>query len=789
MKYTALLFGLILLNINIIFAQSFDVTGQLKDDASGDPILYSYVHVLNPADSAIAACITDDKGFFEIRLDAGTYRFAFSQLGYSQDTTAEYSVNKTGFLDVFKLRAGDMQLDEVVVQESSDKYYFDKDEQIVTSKMKEGAADTYDVLAKVNGLYYDRYNNTITVDNDDNIILLVNSLEKDISYIQNIAPERLKKVEVIRSPSGRYALEGYSAVVNIILKDDYRGVDLSYSNHGFMNFIKYPDEPLMILENTASGNFSNGKYNTYINYQHFYQGFAIPNTRTRIYSDSSFEYYTAPDNIGPYNAQIRNSDHRLSTGIDYFLSPKHTLSYELSYRSRPYDKNIVRGMYEVESNTTGDTLSEEFTNLREEGFNVLNNSLFYKGDFDSRNKLSVSYAFSLHRGTTRNTMIQNTYEHVSLTRNDRNYSVLNADYTYIFSDKLQADLAYGFIHNDLKNSFTEEAESVPGTENVFNYKDVRHRASAYFTYRPAEKLVVKGGGAAENSELSHDNFSDSRTIILPHADFSYKPLKQLQVTLKYRANANYPSINQVNPNGTYDMNGFINKGNPDLKPAVSNSVSLRMNILGGLLSAEPYYIFTDDFIINVISQNEQGQYENTFQNAGLFEKKGVRANVSFPFLKYFMFQSSADFFSLSLTYSDETRDLNDWTLNSTLIYRNRKHKTILGLVHQKRLRKYIRWDGHSFGGNDFWSVMVQQPLLNDRLNIEMFYILPTDFMASYNQGSYTETVSFTEHDYMNIDALKNMLMFKLSYRFSRGDKGRSVNKDIDLDEQQGSGLF
>jgi hypothetical protein len=49
--------------------------------------------------------------------------------------------------------------------------------------MRKGAGDTKDVLSRVKGVDYDRYNNKIKVNNEDNIIILVNGLEKDQEYI------------------------------------------------------------------------------------------------------------------------------------------------------------------------------------------------------------------------------------------------------------------------------------------------------------------------------------------------------------------------------------------------------------------------------------------------------------------------------------------------------------------------------------------------------------------------------------------------------------------------------
>lgn len=68
--------------------------------------------------------------------------------------------------------------------------------------MREGATNTLEVLERMNGLSYDRYNRAIKVDGDSKVIMLVNGLQKNQEYIKNLSPNRIKEVEVM--PISRY---------------------------------------------------------------------------------------------------------------------------------------------------------------------------------------------------------------------------------------------------------------------------------------------------------------------------------------------------------------------------------------------------------------------------------------------------------------------------------------------------------------------------------------------------------------------------------------------------------
>jgi CarboxypepD_reg-like domain len=218
-----------LLSVWSAFGQEIEITGQIKDEITKTPLEFCYVFTFNDKDSMVVSVVTDENGYFTIPIEKGTYKFAFSNFGYIPDTTFLKAYNESKFLDVFKLTPDENIIGDVVIEGETFKLEIDKDVKILTSDMKKGSSNSYDVLDKVGGLHYDRYNNKMTVDNDDNIIIIVNGIEKNRDYIKNLAPDRLQKVEIIRDPSGKYGLAGYSAVINIILKSDYKGTDLNLS--------------------------------------------------------------------------------------------------------------------------------------------------------------------------------------------------------------------------------------------------------------------------------------------------------------------------------------------------------------------------------------------------------------------------------------------------------------------------------------------------------------------------------------------------------------------------------
>ena len=70
------------------------------------------------------------------------------------------------------------------------------------------------------------------------------------------------------------------------------------------------------------------------------------------------------------------------------------------------------------------------------------------------------------------------------------------------------------------------------------------------------------------------------------------------------------------------------------------------------------------------------------------------------------------------------------------------------------------------------------------------YILPIDLGVIYEQGSYVDMDIFKATTTYDISMLKNMLMLRLTYRFSNGKRTRSIDKDIEMEiEKTSKGLF
>ncbi len=779
-KNSILLILILFLGINS-FAQKHTLSLQVKDSNNKKPLEFCNVVIFNNKDSIITKAFTNEKGYANIPLKSGKYKILLQMFGYKSDTIKNVIIRDDTFLDVYKLQPEDYEIKKITVKGQSRRVELDKDVQIITNEQKKGAANTYDVLDKVNGLHYDRYNNKITVDNDDNIIILVNGIEKNPDYIKNINPERLQKVEVIRDPGGKYGLKGYSAIINIVLRSDYKGLDLSASNFMILNYL-HKDLPFYEFSfGNVNFNYTNRKINIYAEYSPSVSNFHVNSTKIQRWQDSSKTLFLNPEN-DIYNATFKNLNHNFDLGLDYYASPKNTFSTEINYSYSPL--NLSRqGINQIVEHIINNNVVNSFQmqTLSQTGSKQLDASVFYIGKYNDKNNLNLSYTYSNFNSENNISLLYDTVNTLQYGQNNRIFSEFDAEYNYSFNKKIGFVLGYGNIFKKIDNTFYPNF-SDQSIINKFSYKDFRNEAYSYLTFIPNKKIGVKFGIGLENALLSHDKFKKIFNIYEPYFDLKYNPLKFLSIKLKYRADGKYPTVNQLNPFTTVIDFQTIAKGNPDLKPEKYNKISLKFSIMHGLLSIEPYYEFSNNAIITTITR-QNNLWLQTFDNAAISKEKGLKINFVAPFGKSIFMQNSFKFFNQAISYNNETHSNKDWSMNSQLIYRNPKSSTMFGLFYQKQLVKNINWQGYSHNGNDLWGLFFQQPLFKQKLNIMLIYSLPINWGMDFVQGSYSKTSMYEEYSYTDLSIIKNMIMFQITYRFSKGKRTKRLDKKINVEQE------
>ena len=781
MRKISILLSISLLSLSMM-AQKV-VNGTVKDAENNSPLAYCSV-LLTQADTISLFAITDDKGYFEIPTTPGKYSAVIRFVGYITDTIPVNMTNKDVFLGNIKLKPDTKVLDELVVKESARKIEIDKNEVVVTDEMRAGTATTSDVLDKVDGVSYDRYNDEIKVDSESNVLLLVNGLEKDQKYIKNINPDRIAKVEVIRDPGGRYGLEGYSAIINVKLKQNYVGQEIFINN---MNVIDY-DAPVkskkMPMNNAyLNYNFTRKTLNIYAQAWAGSVRFGMLQSSVKDYDSGLRIDQRGKD--GDWNGSLDKIYSYVTLGADYQLSPKHTVSLETHFGGSP--KNNYEGNY-IYRKFLGDSLtSTQDYYMKTKSHNTnLSGTAFYLGNYSDDKTLNADVTLGRRSsGNYTGFEFDSSGMQDTETSGTENYVKMNVEWTQNLNEKFSYQIGYGLTSDRMENKQILSTNEIPVQ---YVKTDLRNRGFLYGTYRILKPLTIKAGMAIENSLPTLNDKKQVYTIYKPHLDIQYKPLKQLSVKLQYRSDVDYPSLNQVDPTEIiYDAHTSM-KGNPYLEPSTVNKLTAKVSVMGGFASVSAFYNFSNDYIARVGMQ-EGDRFIYTYDNLGKYVDQGIRFNFTVPFGKKLFWQNNAKLYKSKIEYGGNVNNIKDWRGESNLMYVDKKSGMWAGVMFQKSNSHVITTYGYKQMQNDFWAVLAQKPFFQKKLSIMLMYMLPINFLADYTQNTVVNAPTYSQEDIVDLNMVKNIFLFKINYRFHYGKEIKKIEKKIEREKQESGGFF
>ena len=458
--------------------------------------------------------------------------------------------------------------------------------------MKKASMDTKEVLEKINGVAYDRYNDAIKVDNNSNIIILVDGVEKSQDYIKNMDPKRLKRIEIVRDPGGRYGLEGYAAVINVVLVKNYQGTEAFFFNQAITDFNPKKGASYIPVNNLyISLNHTYNKFNIYGTVSNNHSDFAIKSYTESIYENGRRveENFAGDDD----NFFIKNKQMNYTLGADYYINPKHSVSFETSIKNFPKSTEDMSGDYQSVVMQGIDTTSLYDLSMNNKS-NTVNSysTVFYRGKFTNKSSMGADLSYSYSNHDYDNIMSQElSYSQFDVGSSNTKLTKVNVYFDYDLNDRSGFQVGYSNMWKNSERDYSIETKPYMVDDSYtadYNFKSIekRNMLYGYFSQKVGKKMSVKVGLATEHSSLNNNEIINNYVIYQPFFTYFYKPHEMVNISLKYRSNSMYPGSAQTDSSLIRVDPYTLSKGNPELKPTVIHRISLRINALQGLFSVE-----------------------------------------------------------------------------------------------------------------------------------------------------------------------------------------------------------
>lgn len=638
---------------------------------------------------------------------------------------------------------------EVTITAKLVKRTTDGDIYLVTDQMRAMGVNSYELLARVPGLQFNRASNQILINNKGNILFLVNGRPQSKEFIMSLSPENIKQVKVIQNPKGRYSSEGYDAVIEIISRKD-EGWDVNLSNMLLANPSKNNGADHVLMEQPAfniaythkkislygSAVYGNSKWNTPVTNE-----FGINHDGNVVSSVSGIEKYG-------YNGRA------VSAGLNYNISSNHVLSfdYDFMHENDAIDNDM--------NGTTQNYLQQDKTCRSSNTY-----TLYYKGQVG--NTLSIYSDFSINNYKNNySNSYQDMIEDFSVSNTEkRNALDFTADLKWTLSENLE--LKFGALIHDRK--FRTKGE-------FFNYHRTQSRAWSFIVYKPTEQWSIESGLAFDNNVIDYTDNHRSESQILPSLQISYVPVEDITLKASYTSDAVYPNLKQLSTIRSAMYPNVYHLGNPDLNKSTKHKMSIEINVFD-MLSFAPSYTINDGAISSLVFSSDK-EYSMTYRNAKIKELL-LPLNIDFPLTKRIFCSLGAGYYKTFGKYQGIQKNYDGFYYSADLVFQGKIANLNASYYHSIQKESLIQ--GYNETGLDSWMLAINKQW-NKNLSTMVCWFLPLDFGIKDTTTKCIKVDEFYLRESKSLKPYRNMFNIQLVYRFQSG-KSKSYRKQNQIETE------
>lgn len=750
-------------------------------DISNAPLSFANIILYEVGkEEAVTGVISNDNGAYLFENIAnGNYVIEVSVLGFETKKSDEFQLSESNLKVDFTLQEETQNLDEVVVKSKRPQIKQTAEKLIVNLENSDMVnTNLQDVVKKVPGIILT--NGNVSYAGQGNIRILINGKTTDYmdtaSLLRDLPADNISKVELIQQPGSEYDAEGAGPILNIILKNNVK-----LGTHGNVKqMVGYENR----FEYATSASIAS--YKNKLNWQ-LSAGYRKSTSRddltlSRKVIDDTYEQ-TSKSAFDPIIINI-------GAGVDYYLTDKHSIG--ISGRIVNSDSDRISN-----NNTTISSATTEISLLTDNSFdrnrNIKSLNPYYEFK-DDKNKLVLDYNFVDYGYDNENNLYQVgssdlPYENRRYFQ-DASYKIntYKTDYKRTVNENFSwnAGAKFSDVESDSDlQSLTEDDEGVfqfqPTESNRFLVDETILALYTKLNVK-VDKWSFSGGLRWEESDTegTATTTGETRTRkiskLFPSASISRKITEEISANLAYSYRIQRPSYSSLNT-FVYFYDPFtFEEGNPNLKPAFTNSYQFNLTY-----ENQPFfnisYRETSDQLFEIITQNDASA-ETSRTMINLAENK----NWSFSFFAPLDFIENIDGYvgvqANHNEYSSENLepilDLSKWSFTG---FAGAEYELpweinseISGYYTSGGLEGIIEYDW--MAGID---IAISKSFLDDKLKVSLEYeeLIQRPFFGSVRYGNVDATVVS--------NWARNNVFLQLNYsfgsKFGKNNKRENSSKD------------
>lgn len=446
-------------------------------------------------------------------------------------------------------------------------------------------------------------------------------------FLQSMPAGQIERVEVITNPSAAFSPEGSAGILNLVTKKARPGTrsatvkaTLGTEGRGGLSVNGSTSRKSL----TLTGD---------LGYRRFTAEPTIEQERSRLDTLSGVLIDSRQDSTIRNVAQSGNG----RIAIEYDLDKKNRLSTELSYRDTSLD--MERADAFRSPSTTYERASDADISNRGLGFEASwrrtlpgdDHELVVDVEMD-RSKMERD----LRAVTTPSLPVGTAgYERIGNTLDRRDYGA-KLDYKRPMGEGKSLNLGYAFDLDTSNFEYTgargpswEALVPVANLTNRFDYDQAVHALYGTFQFELG-KMEFQPGLRAEQVEIDIDQVTDGLRVsddyfrVYPTLHLGYELSAKQKLRGSYSRRIQRPSAQDLNPYTLYIDPLNLRRGNPALRPEVTDSFELSWQLRDGgtFYSATGFYRSASGGVTDVV-QDLGGVFLTTRANLATSKRAGV----------------------------------------------------------------------------------------------------------------------------------------------------------------------
>jgi len=638
---------LLLIFFNTLPAQNhYSLQGNVS--SNDDALTYGDVLLLSSDEEKLIAYKTLNKGHFNFEeIKEGTYVLKISCLGFVE-FRKRINLDKDKELEI-RLTESTTALDEVEITATKQAIENKNGNMIVNieNTIFSKESNPIDLLSKLPKIQIANNRESISVVGKGTALIYLGNQRISTHELQNIAIEDIKTIEIISNPSSKYEASGRSVILITSKFSKKDGIKGSISetasfrknyNNFFASNVSFKKSKLEFKFNVA--------YNDLHPWESNGSDYSITNKNI----ESS--YLVAVDDT-------KRPQFIFGEGFYYQLNEHDYLSLSSTLRSQ-------KDQFLIKTNS-----SHKENNIENHVFTISDND-------DYRFYSSTNVNFNKSFKKTRNLFIGGQYSYFNKALGSDIGNSLNGSEIILDQKRLQDfKVNVTSLKTDFENEFANKSKLEIGASvsvinaktdaqtsivnpssnfmSSYNYKEKNYAAYSQLSGK-AGKLSYSSGVRAEITD-GKGGFLNNSTLLVdrnnvklfPKAMLAFEIDSARNLTLNYAKSVVRPNFTTISSSSTY-INPFLEwKGNVELKPTITNEISLNYNFKNYAINTS-YYLKENPVFYN-IAYNDASE-TSTMSSTNFEDEEGFNLELVVP-LKYKFWNSTTVVDFVSKRISDK----------------------------------------------------------------------------------------------------------------------------------------